>query len=686
MNKNIVLKSIKYGFIGLFIFQVLAIVYVNMFQNDLHLGQDAAPNYINAIEIWRQGTLTPDIRHFMTNMQLDTAIPFAALLYGLTGNIFISFGIVNIIISLLIAIIFASIVKNMTSSKEIFVILIPLCFFFSPYTHPGYDISSALDDFYSLLYTSAAFWGFRMLVGFLIIKTTYLLCDAKSLTKTKIALFILSVTMAFICALSSGLYFFITFILPCLLFLVYKYLVGDLFLRNIHKNASSYFFILLIILTFAGRYACRYFFDFTPTDSPVLVGAEIFFSNFFSIFTGYLFLLSAIAKTTHIRVISPAGIANLVNMFIALTVLIAAITAVRHIIKKKIRLQESTLLMIFVIVSNFLMLILTNTRYGHPVFEVRYLLPIVAGLFALFGVFLSSYKNMKFAHKNVVYNILLSGLLVALIISNLYSFFLYKNDTIDDQKALAQEMSDVYNAELVYVGEQIIFANMRVLNTDVIFHYVPFPGTFSGVSKGTVGGYNHYLTAGEFTGETFLLATESQFEQIPDNISRMYIDIGNSGFRNWNIYKASGNYLNPSIATYISISMDEEHVIILSVKNCGSLFMDEKTQDGLFALGLKESLINAEQKSYIAVFDGFDVVYEEISNEEIFYKTDISYFPVEVSSAGADTGNISSICFDFSEFSLNRDGINVVVFNKVTGEPVDSVVFDLLSPYRMMLR
>jgi len=688
MKKDILHTCMKFGFIGLFIFQFLSIIYINLFQNGLHLGFDAAPTYTNAIEMWEQGTFYPDVRRNFSNLHLDTVMPFAALLYGLTGNIFISFGIVNIIFSSLIAFMFVLILKDMTKSRDILVIVVPLCILFTPYINPGFSNANPLTDFYSLLYASAAFWGFRLLTGLFIIKIFYDFFTLKSISAIKLAAAGLVTLIVFINAFSSGFYVLVTFIAPLLLFLAYKFISDGITFKELFKNRSVYLVLLWVVTVFAGRFVCRYFFEFYSNDSPMLVGAFSFFVNLQSIYLGLLDLFAAITIFEPVRVMSVNGIGILANFFVVHLLIVAFIIAAVRLFRKRTTLSDTALILLAVIITNLLIFILTHTRYGSPIFESRYLVPIAAALIAILAVFLASFeidiKPSKSSKK--VYRTGLLCVLAVLIFSNAYSFRVYSGTTIEDQKVMAQDLSS-FDVKLAYVPDTVIFNNLRVLNTNMIFHYVSFENNhFQGVKQGTVGGYKHYLMPGEYRGETLLLVDTYAHEGLPQLIRDKYVYQGPSGFHDWNVYKADDNYLNLPIGDYISFMSDQEHVIILSVKDCGSLYMDEGTQNGLYTLGLQKSLVGATGNSYAAIIDGYDVVFEEISIEQISYSFEVNYFLIELVSAGAFAGNHSSILIDFEEFSTNREGINIVVFNKVTGKVIDAVRYDMQDPFRMMMR
>ena len=84
--------------------QSAIIIYSNLFELEHHLGFDASSAYLQAVEIWRCKSLVPSTFALTTTLGLDSPTPLAALFYGITGNIFLGFGIANIILDVVIAV------------------------------------------------------------------------------------------------------------------------------------------------------------------------------------------------------------------------------------------------------------------------------------------------------------------------------------------------------------------------------------------------------------------------------------------------------------------------------------------------------------------------------------------------------------------------------------------------------
>ncbi|MCL2356882.1 MAG: hypothetical protein FWC70_06970 [Defluviitaleaceae bacterium] len=537
---------LKIGFAALFVLQFIGIVYINLFRNGHRIGFDAGIAFSNAIEIWEQGTLNPVFLREFSNLHFDTAMPFAALLYGITGDIFLSFGIVNIIFSALIAVAFAILLKDITNTNTLenregiranntLAIIVPMCILFSSFVSRGCYLNNSLDNFYSLIFTSAAFWGFRLLTGLCCIKAFLVFYEKKSGTASIIWATIATAAV-FICAVSTGFYILVTFIAPLILFFGVKALTGSASVKELLKNKAVYLVILWVFVTLVGRFVAGSVFDFRPNDTPVLTGAADFFSNLQSVYLGYLILLGGIRHVTYVPVASRSGLFFLSNIFIA-HLLIAAVVLTLSRIKKKAALSDGALIFLSVIFVNLVIFTLTFLTYGATVFETRYLIPVVVALIALLGGVISyEGKTARVRHA------LLGCLLAALIISNLFSFSTYIGTTIYDQRELAQKISG-FEAGLVYTPNKIVTGNLRVLDTDRVFHTVQFDeDSFLGVSRGRVGGYLHYIEPGSFAGDILLLAHPDDFEKLPPEIREKFTFEQYTGFRGWNMYSAAGNY------------------------------------------------------------------------------------------------------------------------------------------------
>ena len=114
----------------------------------------------------------------------------------------------------------------------------------------------------------------------------------------------------------------------------------------------------------------------------------------------------------------------------------------------------------------------------------------------------------------------------------------------------------------------------------------------------------------------------------------------------------------------------ENYVVLISVRDDASSQAAAARQQ-LKALGLSEDLSDNYRWSYCAVIDG-EQIQEQCAGEDVYLKYTFSNgTAASLYSAGFDSGNKSSIIINGIEYSRNRSGFNIVVYNKDTGLVVD---------------
>ena len=136
-----------------------------------------------------------------------------------------------------------------------------------------------------------------------------------------------------------------------------------------------------------------------------------------------------------------------------------------------------------------------------------------------------------------------------------------------------------------------------------------------------------------------------------------------------------------SFVEFLHNAFSEDSIIILSVRDEASNALTDEIQRALHLLGLQESLLGMWRHSYAAIIDGHDVVFERISDERIDYTQNLGNLSIELTSAGWDAGDISSILVNGEEHSLNNRGINVVVIDRTTGNVIDSIAIDTFHEF-----
>ena len=83
------------------ILEILFIIYMNTLKCAAYPELDMAKLYRHAIEMVRNGSIVIDGWNYITTMELDCSLLLALPFYAVTNNIYISFGLANIIFMLI---------------------------------------------------------------------------------------------------------------------------------------------------------------------------------------------------------------------------------------------------------------------------------------------------------------------------------------------------------------------------------------------------------------------------------------------------------------------------------------------------------------------------------------------------------------------------------------------------------
>jgi hypothetical protein len=542
----------RYCFAGLLAFQCLAIIYVNLFQNQNHLGYDASALYLKAIEMWRQGTPIPDY-YDETFLCIDAPVPIAALFYGLTGNIFISYGLANIIITSLIAALAISLWRDLLKefgSVEILALVIPLNILFSPFivSSHAYDTWNPIRDPYGAMYVSSAYFSVKILTGLLCLKAFAILVkqENKPAKPRHKALLAATLALLFVGGLSSGLYATVTFLLP---------LFALLCLRALLRSDPQLFFnrALLFIasgacLAFIGRLITINILKLPINDAKELVGSADFFKNLGSIYLGFAELMAGMGAGSGTVLFSSLGIQYLINFAICNFLLFAPLVFIVSLKKRGQLAADSGLMMyIFIIAVNLAIFSLCYLTYGSGTFENRYLLPVYFCLLTVLGLFVSAVaENKEFW---LLRNVALAVIFIFLLFSNVASQQAYAAFVITDYNKLMPQLISKYGADLVYGTELDLTRNMRVLDTSRVYQEIVIEdGREDGLLKidfHHYGGYTYYEEPGSYQGPTILLASPREYDKLPYHVRELFVFQEVTGVRNLNIYLSEINPLNP---------------------------------------------------------------------------------------------------------------------------------------------
>lgn len=131
---------------------------------------------------------------------------------------------------------------------------------------------------------------------------------------------------------------------------------------------------------------------------------------------------------------------------------------------------------------------------------------------------------------------------------------------------------------------------------------------------------------------------------------------------------------------YLDALRNEDYIVIFAVKDESSQAMTDEIVAKMNQLGLEKNLYTAGvHRSYIAVLDGYNLIYEDIGTDALTYDNKELEVALHVESANFDAGNYSVIQIDGQDYSVNDCGLNIVVYDKKKGSVIDSVCFNTYS-------
>lgn len=152
-------------------------------------------------------------------------------------------------------------------------------------------------------------------------------------------------------------------------------------------------------------------------------------------------------------------------------------------------------------------------------------------------------------------------------------------------------------------------------------------------------------------------------------------------------YDLSGNVLSmgsSNLHEYLQSLTGGDRTIFIAIKDEGTGALTPTIIEDLSALGAKINLTGKSKNSYYAVLSPNGSIEDISASSSVSRTGSVGGVDYSIFSAGADTGNDSSIVINGTEYSKNVRGLNIVVVEN--GTVVDSVGFDTYSQEIIMTR
>lgn len=200
--KNLLRKPVSVIFLLILFVEFLYLIKFNLVHTYAVMDQDAAKLMTHAMEMVRTGKLLIPDWSYMTTHEIDSAMLLALPVYAVTGKLFFSFAVSNIIFMFVLLYVLMGIFKNCGIRSEISLLI--CCLVYIPYNF-------GMLDYMNMMFIRGAQYSIKVLIPLLAI----LIITFPNVNKKRdYALSAVWIFLSFLSGFSSGLFPLITGILP----------------------------------------------------------------------------------------------------------------------------------------------------------------------------------------------------------------------------------------------------------------------------------------------------------------------------------------------------------------------------------------------------------------------------------------------------------------------------------------
>lgn len=512
--------------------QSIFLIWANLTQLRYHIGYDASSDYLRAWEMYRQGRWIPAEWIDTTTLHLDAPVPLAALFLHLTKDVFVAFGLANIVCVAAFCVAMVLLLRQMQVplNGRLLALDLLLC----PYLVTLNNVNDL--GYASCMLVAMAPYVLRLALAALF----YSELLRRDRTPVKLprdaVLTVLLGAGFFVTGLSSGYYMGATLVLPALVYYLYRALQqGDLHALKQRGFALSVGLLLLLVVGVQAAARVLQWQDrSTALDLVTVTGLS---ENLNRVLAGWMLVFNALPIGPGVVATSSLGIRYLLALPIAAAVLCAglcaAVRVVRHVFAEHPQeMPDGFCLVGIAFAINGAILVLLQTVYGAFVYEERYLITLVVlGVAAL--VWLLYHNHWR---KTVQTTVLLL-LFVCVVLRTLCGDITYTKTVIDtaflDQ--ISATVAELPSPVVYYKSERyaIELRNMRCWDLDHVYKDIadldgntvvnaayrsdpPAEGISDDEEFRRWGDTTRFDTAAEWDGPVVLIAEPTQVERLPE--------------------------------------------------------------------------------------------------------------------------------------------------------------------------
>ena len=434
--------------------QVGLIAYYNFALAKWNIDYDSAKLFVHALEICKHHNFVIDGWKYITTAEFDCSLLFAVPFYYLTGDIYVSFALSNMVfLALWIWTVFR-LFAGRTYGKECALLALDLILI--PY-------GLGLLEYFNMLFFNGGQYVVKALCPLMLIT---LLVGERGAKKW------VSGVYAAICALlllittiSSGIYVFVSALIPILGWMLYEELRD-----KAHVSKRVLFMSMAVAGIVILGYGINRYLKIDAQGSEMLLnaGSDGVFQNVTGCFLGIFGLFGAIADSP-VRVLSYEGISVVMRNIFVLTLIGSAFRGVRRMLLNKAALIEKLLLVCFG--WNTFILCICHTVNSRGECHYRYHLIGVLPLLCLMTMYLVDYCKKCAMRLRVVWIVLGLTVLGIIAFSANHKVFCWRWEYTDLEMLCAYVRQE--KIEMVYIyGHEDFAEDCRLLdykNTETVY-------------------------------------------------------------------------------------------------------------------------------------------------------------------------------------------------------------------------
>ena len=490
--------------------QFAMLCYFNFTQLRNHMGYDASWNFLRSALIWQDKTFISPAWSETTNLHLDTHMALTSLLYGLTGNILLSFGIANTLMIVLLLLIMWKILDRLGVVRfepRMIVLNLMIC----PYLMSGYSTFNDLGYFSNIL-TGASYYTLRMTVILLII------CEFLKISQERKFGFLPWIIwpLCVLCGFSSGVFLIVAILAPYLIYEIEMTVIRNDWKQLIQKE--SVFAYLCCGFVLLGKTLAVKVAGFTALDSTrTWTSLQNLWKNFGAVIQGFMKLLQVLPIGEDDKpLMTVAGLSRLFILAVFGILVAVLVCSFRRVLRNRLEKNGALLFLVNIVLVSFLVFGLYNARYGGSIFEERYLMTSFYAVLILTALFFEGLDE-----KQVLSTLLSLTMAASIGVVDAYSDHTYLRTTNDGWRMdEIQALAESQEAGVVYFwGEDLAVIRRALRPCDLNRIYKELPDTGGWFTHW--GDYTIYDDPEEYSGPTLLVCPREK-HLVPESVLTEY--------------------------------------------------------------------------------------------------------------------------------------------------------------------